>query len=96
MKFVIGPEIVNSYKRLSYTEWYALAEFIDNSTQAYFNNKKLLDSLFKINNEQLKVVQNEFEGVTIAYALKYSQFLKEWNFVNRERYYNEYRPAKEQ
>ena len=56
MKFVIGPEIVNSYKRLSYTEWYALAEFIDNSTQAYFNNKKLLDSLFKINNEQLNII----------------------------------------
>lgn len=39
----IGNEVVKSYKRLNYTAWYAIAEFIDNSTQAYFNNKAELD-----------------------------------------------------
>ena len=46
MKFVIGAEAVNAYKRLSYTPWHALAEFIDNSTQAYFDNRALLDPLY--------------------------------------------------
>jgi hypothetical protein len=47
MKFQFGPEIISSYKRLSYAPWYALAEFIDNATQAYFNNKDLMDALYK-------------------------------------------------
>ena len=35
MEVYIGPEIVRSYKRLSYTVWHALAEFIDNSIQSH-------------------------------------------------------------
>jgi hypothetical protein len=42
MKLEIGPEIISSYKRLAYEAWYALAEFVDNSTQSYFNNKAKL------------------------------------------------------
>ena len=42
----IGPEIISSYKRLAYTPWHALAEFVDNSTQSYFNNRQRLDSVF--------------------------------------------------
>ncbi|HMJ69649.1 MAG TPA: ATP-binding protein [Cyclobacteriaceae bacterium] len=49
MDIELGIEVINSYKRLSYKEWYALAEFVDNSTQAYADNKKLLDeSLAKL------------------------------------------------
>ena len=55
MKFVLGPEIISSYKRLSYQPWYALAEFIDNSTQAYFDNKPKLDLVYRKNNEHLIV-----------------------------------------
>ena len=40
MDVVIGPEIIRSYKRLSYTPWHALAEFIDNSTQSFFDNRE--------------------------------------------------------
>ncbi|HEV8286840.1 MAG TPA: ATP-binding protein [Chitinophagaceae bacterium] len=47
MKFQLGPEIIASYKRLPYTAWYAFAEFIDNSTQGYINNKKKLDQAYK-------------------------------------------------
>lgn len=43
MKFQIGYETINSYRRLAYTPWHALAEFIDNSTQAYFDNREQLD-----------------------------------------------------
>ena len=42
MDVVIGPEIIRSYKRLSYTPWHALAEFIDNSTQSFFDNRTAL------------------------------------------------------
>ena len=44
MELKLGPEIISSYKRLAYQVWYALAEFVDNSTQAYFNNKAVLDA----------------------------------------------------
>jgi len=46
MKLQLGPEIISSYKRLAYKPWYALAEFVDNSTQAYFNNRTALDRVY--------------------------------------------------
>jgi hypothetical protein len=39
----IGNEAINSYKRLAYTAWHAIAELVDNSTQSYFDNKDKLD-----------------------------------------------------
>jgi hypothetical protein len=39
----IGLDTINSYKRLAYTPWHAIAEMVDNSTQSYFNNRELLD-----------------------------------------------------
>jgi hypothetical protein len=53
MKLQLGPEIISSYKRLSYQTWFALAEFVDNSTQAYFNNRSVLDKAFA--NEKTKL-----------------------------------------
>ena len=52
---VIGPEIVRTWARLDYTIWFALAEMIDNSLQAYINNKELLDPIYKKNNDRLRV-----------------------------------------
>lgn len=42
----LGPEVLRSYKRMSYTPWHALAEFVDNSTQSYFNHRDALDSAY--------------------------------------------------
>lgn len=42
----IGSDAILAYKRLSYTPWYALAEFVDNSTQSYFNNRRALDEAY--------------------------------------------------
>lgn len=42
----IGTQSIRSYKRLSYELWYALAEFVDNSTQSYFNNREALENAF--------------------------------------------------
>src|SRR5690349_9616270 len=55
MLFKIGPDVITSYKRLAYTPWHALAEFVDNSTQAYFNNRKQLDALLTKDQDRLTV-----------------------------------------
>jgi hypothetical protein len=55
MKLQLGPEIISSYKRLAYQAWYALAEFVDNSTQAYFNNRAKLDNVYAETGTKLTV-----------------------------------------
>ena len=55
MELILGPEIISSYKRLAYQAWYALAEFVDNSTQAYFNNKAELDKEYAKTGAKLTV-----------------------------------------
>ncbi|CAN5456422.1 hypothetical protein BH11ARM1_BH11ARM1_12890 [soil metagenome] len=46
MRFQIGLDAIASYRRLSYTPWHALAEFVDNSTQSYFDHREVLDASF--------------------------------------------------
>ena len=43
----VGPEVITTYRRLAYEPWYAIAEFVDNSTQSYFDNKEILDGQLK-------------------------------------------------
>ena len=45
IEFILEPQIVSSYKRLSYTAWYALAELVDNSYESFRINKARLKSL---------------------------------------------------
>lgn len=59
------PDIINSYKRLAYRIWFALAEYVDNSTQAYLNNKDILDIVFKEEQRNLSVYINYFNGKSI-------------------------------
>lgn len=54
MQLGLGIDVIRSYKRLAYTPWHALAEFVDNSTQSYFNNRALLDDAFS-EGEKLEV-----------------------------------------
>lgn len=62
LELKIGLDAITSYKRLAYTPWHALAEFVDNSTQSYFDNRAALDQAFAPAKEVLHV--------TIAYDLK--------------------------
>jgi len=55
MNIELGIEIINSYKRLSYKAWYALAEFVDNSTQSYLDHKNGLAPILKKEGRQLTV-----------------------------------------
>ncbi|MEI6882427.1 MAG: ATP-binding protein, partial [Bacteroidota bacterium] len=53
--FKMPASTINSYSRLSYTPWHAIAEFIDNSTQSYFDNKEALDDVFKLQGDSMFV-----------------------------------------
>jgi len=45
--FEIGLNSIASYRRLAYTPWHAIAEFIDNSTQSFLNNRAALEMQFQ-------------------------------------------------
>ena len=60
LKLIIGPNAISSYRRLAYTAWHALAEFVDNSTQSYFNNQTALD-------QQMQTEQDKILTVSIVY-----------------------------
>jgi hypothetical protein len=55
LELKIGPDVISSYKRLAYTPWHALAEFVDNSTQAYFDNRLAVDAALAKSGEVLEV-----------------------------------------
>lgn len=35
-----ATSVYGTYRRLSYKPWFAIAEFIDNSTQSYYDHAK--------------------------------------------------------
>jgi len=51
----VGPTAIDAYSRLSYTMWFALAEFVDNSTQSRLNYGSLVDDLLKAEGQPLTV-----------------------------------------
>lgn len=57
MKLRLGNAAILAYQRLPYKPWYAIAEFVDNSTDAYFrsDNKLLLDEDFARTGDRLTV-----------------------------------------
>lgn len=51
----VGPKAIDAYSRLSYTMWFALAEFVDNSTQSRLNYGNLIDDALREEGEPLTV-----------------------------------------
>jgi hypothetical protein len=51
----VGPRAIDHYSRLSYTMWYALAEFVDNSTQSRANYSGMIDLVLKDEGQPLTV-----------------------------------------
>lgn len=75
--------IYATYRRLSYKPWFAVAEFVDNSTQSYFNNSELLKEVFKkegIDQLQIEInydpVENTLEIVDNAYGMEHADFFR--------------------
>ena len=51
----IGPSALDAYARLSYTMWYALAEFVDNSTQSRLNYERVIDDVLREEGKPLQI-----------------------------------------
>lgn len=51
----VGPKAIDAYSRLSYTMWFALAEFVDNSTQSRLNYGNLIDDVLRGEGQPLTV-----------------------------------------
>ena len=43
----VGPQAIDAFSRLSYTMWFALAEFVDNSTQSRLNYEGIIDDVLR-------------------------------------------------
>jgi Histidine kinase-, DNA gyrase B-, and HSP90-like ATPase len=56
VEFRLSPGMVRSFRRLSYTPWHALAEFVDNSTQSYFNHRAEVDESLAREGSRFEVV----------------------------------------
>lgn len=65
MEFGISNGVIANYSRLNYTPWHALAEFVDNSTQSYFDHKQALDEAYQREGERLavRIVYDKDNGV---------------------------------
>jgi len=53
--------IYGTYKRISYKAWTAIAEFIDNSTQSYFNHKKELEAREEFRQLQIQITYSSLK-----------------------------------
>jgi hypothetical protein len=51
----VGPKAIDAYSQLSYTMWFALAEFVDNSTQSRLNYGDLVDQILQSEGRPLTV-----------------------------------------
>jgi len=54
-ELTIGPSAIDAYSRLSYTMWFALAEFVDNSTQSRLNYGNLINEVLQEEGRPLTV-----------------------------------------
>jgi hypothetical protein len=55
---VVGPETIRSYKRLAYETWWAMAEFIDNSSQSFLSNQTELERVLDLEGRRFEVLIN--------------------------------------
>lgn len=62
-ELTIGASAIDAYARLSYTMWFALAEFIDNSTQSRRNYGGIIDDVLEQEGQPLvvKIVHRKTE-----------------------------------
>lgn len=71
--------ILNVFSRLSYKSWYAIAEFVDNSTQSYLSHKKKLENLTDFSHLKVQVDydkdKNTLRIVDNAFGMEIDRFL---------------------
>lgn len=72
-----------TYQRLSYKPWFAVAEFVDNSTQSYFKNREeLINQYIKEGGKKLQIhinydsVEKTLEILDNAYGMEIEDFTR--------------------
>ena len=81
MDYDIQPKasILNVFSRLSYKAWYAIAEFVDNSTQSYLSNIDKFNNMENFDYLVVDIVYNQDENSLIvtdnAYGMEIDRFL---------------------
>ena len=55
MKIKVGLDSLRLYQRMTYSLHYALGELIDNAIQAYLDEKKVMDKLYKKVGKKLEI-----------------------------------------
>ena len=86
--------VLGVFSRLNYKPWYAIAEFVDNSTQSFYNNEKTLVANgiktvtvrveYDFEQNILKIIFRE-NGMlihSVYYQLDTVQFLKDFQIFN--------------
>jgi hypothetical protein len=69
LELKVGLNSMAAYRRLPYTAWHAIAEFVDNSTQSYLNHKDELDASYGADGDGLDVsVTYDRKKQTLAVA----------------------------
>jgi hypothetical protein len=61
VQLIVGPDSITSYRRLDYSPWHAIAEFVDNSTQSYFDNRVTLDDAMTQDSDNVLTVSVVYE-----------------------------------
>lgn len=73
-----GASILNVFSRLSYKPWYAIAEFVDNSTQSYISHAEELDAEPDFEKLMVSVkydsVENTLRIIDNAYGMEIERF----------------------
>lgn len=63
----VGTQAIDAYSRLNYTMWFALAEFVDNSTQSRFNYDSVVTEILEGSPLEVKIDHNRIDkSITIA------------------------------
>ena len=52
---IIGQSAIDAYSRMSYTMWFALAEFLDNSTQSRLNHGGIINDVLMSEGQPLTI-----------------------------------------
>lgn len=82
-KLNIRPDtgVYGTYKRISYQPWTALAEFVDNSTQSFYDHKEELFAMKYYKGLEIEIIYredptcgDEIKIIDNAYGMDYSDF----------------------
>lgn len=72
-----------TYRRLSYQPWYAIAEFVDNSTQNYYDHKHELKEIFKKEKDKCLKIIIDYDSNENTLIIKDNANGMDFNELNR-------------